>query len=109
MTIIQNNTSNITTSRLHSLHLHRRTGARERYEPPGWNAWFGADRQGRDLFSLMLFGARPSLALGLIVTIIASIVGTSGPSELYRRTALPMKSMFSLYVPGATRAAVGRV
>lgn len=53
-----------------------RTGERTRYEAPGSNAWFGADRQGRDLFSLMLHGARPSLVLGLVVTVIASIIGT---------------------------------
>lgn len=52
-----------------------RTRERTRYESPGTNAWFGADGQGRDLFSLVLHGARPSLLLGLIVTAIAASVG----------------------------------
>ena len=38
-----------------------RTRARGRFEGPGVNAWFGADRQGRDLFALMVHGGRPSL------------------------------------------------
>lgn len=52
-----------------------RTRERARYESPGANAWFGADGQGRDLFSLVLHGARPSLLLGLVVTAIAASVG----------------------------------
>ena len=52
-----------------------RTRERERFEGPGWNAWFGADRSGRDLFSLMLHGGRPSLLLALVVTVFSATIG----------------------------------
>ncbi|MEM9465219.1 MAG: dipeptide/oligopeptide/nickel ABC transporter permease/ATP-binding protein [Actinomycetota bacterium] len=52
-----------------------RTRERERFESPGWNAFFGADRSGRDLFSLMLHGGRPSLLLALVVTLVSATIG----------------------------------
>ena len=33
--------------------------------PPGAEHWFGTDRQGRDIFSRLLYGARSSLVIGL--------------------------------------------
>ncbi|WP_371481801.1 ABC transporter permease [Kitasatospora sp. NBC_00315] len=39
--------------------------------PPGAEHWFGTDQLGRDLFSRVLYGARPSLLLGLGATVLA--------------------------------------
>ncbi len=52
-----------------------RTGEVARFETPGWNAFFGADGQGRDLFANVVHGARPALLLGVIVTVLAATVG----------------------------------
>jgi len=47
----------------------------ESFERPGWNAWFGADSSGRDLFANIVHGARPALILGIIVTVVAAFLG----------------------------------
>ena len=52
------------------------TGEVERFESPGANAWFGGDAQGKDVFSMVVYGARPALLLAISVTIIAATLGT---------------------------------
>jgi peptide/nickel transport system permease protein len=47
------------------------------FEGPGWNVWFGADGQGKDLFANVVHGARPALVLGLTVTLLAASIGTA--------------------------------
>jgi len=47
------------------------------FEGPGWNAFFGADSNGRDLFSNVIFGARPALILGIVVTFLSATLGTA--------------------------------
>lgn len=47
----------------------------ESFESPGWNAWFGADSSGRDLFANVVYGARPALILGIVVTVVAAVLG----------------------------------
>lgn len=54
-----------------------RTREVERFEGPGRNAWFGGDGQGRDMFSRVVWGARPALVLGLTVTVFAGIMGSA--------------------------------
>ena len=47
------------------------------FESPGSNAWFGADSNGRDLFSNVVHGVRPALILGITVTVIAAVIGSA--------------------------------
>jgi peptide/nickel transport system permease protein len=43
---------------------------------PSATHWFGTDRYGRDILSRTIYGARPSLALGVLAPLLAGIVGT---------------------------------
>ncbi len=44
-------------------------------QPPGAGHWFGTDVFGRDVFSRVIFGARISLQIGIISTVISLIIG----------------------------------
>jgi peptide/nickel transport system permease protein len=44
--------------------------------PPGERFWFGTDTNGRDQFSRLLYGARTSLAIGILANGLAVAVGT---------------------------------
>lgn len=46
-------------------------------EPPGAQFWFGADGQGRDIYSRVLHGARISLTVGIVSQLINSVIGVS--------------------------------
>jgi len=47
-----------------------------RYAVPSANHWFGTDALGRDVFSRVVYGARVSLQVGIIVVTISAIIGT---------------------------------
>src|ERR1041384_2946624 len=47
-----------------------------RYMPPSAAHWFGTDSTGRDIFSRVVFGARISLEVGIIVVMVSAFVGT---------------------------------
>jgi peptide/nickel transport system permease protein len=47
-----------------------------RYLPPSAAHWFGTDSTGRDIFSRIVFGARISLQVGLIVVTVSAVIGT---------------------------------
>jgi len=53
-----------------------RTREVEKFESPGWNAFFGGDSQGRDVFARVVWGARPALVLGVSATVIAAWLGS---------------------------------
>jgi peptide/nickel transport system permease protein len=44
---------------------------------PSLDHWFGTDELGRDVFTRVLFGARISLAIGLLSAVIAGAVGVA--------------------------------
>src|SRR2546426_7567694 len=48
----------------------------ERLDPPSAQFPLGLDQLGRDIFSRLLFGARLSLMVGLVVVVIAGVLGT---------------------------------
>lgn len=48
----------------------------ERLQAPSALHWFGTDEMGRDLLSRVIFGARVSLVIGLVVIVLAGGLGT---------------------------------
>ncbi|MBL8837117.1 MAG: ABC transporter permease [Alphaproteobacteria bacterium] len=48
-----------------------------RYEPPSLAHWLGTDEVGRDVLLRMLYGARVSIAVGLVAALLAAIIGTA--------------------------------
>ncbi len=46
-------------------------------QAPGADHWFGTDRIGRDVFSRLIYGAQPSLEIGLGSVALAIIVGAT--------------------------------
>jgi peptide/nickel transport system permease protein len=47
-----------------------------RYKGPSAEHWLGTDATGRDVFSRVVFGARISLQVGLVVVAVSAVVGT---------------------------------
>jgi peptide/nickel transport system permease protein len=48
-----------------------------RYKGPSAEHWLGTDATGRDVFSRVVFGARISLRVGLVVVAVSAVVGTA--------------------------------
>lgn len=47
----------------------------ERLRAPGTGHWFGTDMYGRDSYSRVIYGSRISLFVGLVVAVLASVIG----------------------------------
>ena len=47
----------------------------ESLQPPSATYWFGTDQQGCDVYSLSVFGARPSVAVGVIAAVVTTLIG----------------------------------
>ncbi|MDP4014594.1 MAG: ABC transporter permease [Candidatus Nanopelagicales bacterium] len=45
--------------------------------PPSGEHWFGTDQQGCDVYALSVYGARPSVAVGVIATIATTVLGAT--------------------------------
>ncbi|HYN85246.1 MAG TPA: ABC transporter permease [Pyrinomonadaceae bacterium] len=52
------------------------TNLSARYLSPSAQHWFGTDATGRDIFSRVIYGARISLRVGLVVVAVSAVVGT---------------------------------
>lgn len=48
-----------------------------RLQPPSAEHWFGTDQLGRDVFSRVLWGGRLSLPAGILVILVAGVIGTA--------------------------------
>ena len=46
-------------------------------QPPSGDHWMGTDQLGRDVFSRVIHGARPSLVMGVVPMLISSLIGTT--------------------------------
>jgi oligopeptide transport system permease protein len=44
-------------------------------EPPSGEAWFGYDLQGRDVFARTVYGARTSIIVGVLATLLTVVLG----------------------------------
>jgi ABC-type dipeptide/oligopeptide/nickel transport system permease subunit len=48
---------------------------RDTFAPPSADAWFGRDELGRDAFARAVYGARISLAVGIVSALISTMIG----------------------------------
>lgn len=46
-----------------------------KFAMPSAEHWFGTDSNGRDIFSRLVYGARISLTVGIVVTVVSALVG----------------------------------
>lgn len=45
------------------------------YQPPSADFWLGTDYGGRDVFGQLIIGARNSITIGVVVTLLAGLIG----------------------------------
>ncbi|AVX06089.1 dipeptide transport system permease protein DppC (plasmid) [Maritalea myrionectae] len=53
------------------------TGNLVRLAPPSWDHWLGTTLLGRDVWSQMLWGARPALTIGLLTALGTVVIGVN--------------------------------
>ncbi len=88
-----------------------------RLQPPSSTHWFGTDELGRDIFSRVLYGARISMPLGMVVVALSSLIGMiiggisgyvgGGVDEIIMRVADVFLAFPSLVLAMAITAALG--
>ena len=81
-----------------------------RFKPPSWQFPFGTDMFGRDIFTRVLYGARISLFIGLMVALLAAVGGALvGMISAYFKTldSLLMRIMDALLAFPAILLAIG--
>ncbi len=59
------------------LTINTQTASAERLKGPSWEHPFGTDDLGRDLFGRVIYGARVSLTVGVLATLISVLVGVA--------------------------------
>ncbi|AJY74403.1 ABC transporter permease [Paenibacillus beijingensis] len=59
-----------------SAHDPNKINVIERFQGPSGNHWFGTDEVGRDIFTRILYGARLSLGIGIVIVVCAGLIGT---------------------------------
>ncbi|MGN0308093.1 MAG: ABC transporter permease [Lachnospiraceae bacterium] len=74
-------------------------------QPPGKEFYFGTDSMGRDIFSMIWYGGRTSLLIGILSTVIATFIAVvygafSGLSPRWLDTLLMRFTEIALSIPG---------
>ena len=79
-----------------SPHDPYRVALDEQFLPPSWTFWLGTDNFGRDVLTRILYGARISLLVGTIPSLISLVIGAA-------------MGILSGYIGGKTDAIIMRV
>ncbi len=84
-----------------------RTDAAQTFVPPSPQHWLGTDSLGRDVFSRIVHGARISLAVGIVCSLVGGVAGgavglvsgySGGPAALIIHPVLDIMQAFPLLV-----------
>ncbi len=84
-----------------------RIDAAQTFLPPSSQHWFGTDSFGRDIYSRIVYGARISLAVGIVCSLIGGVAGgaigllsgyAGGPATLILLAVLDIMQAFPLLV-----------
>ena len=79
-----------------SPHDPYRVALDEQFLPPSWRFWLGTDNFGRDVLTRILYGARISLLVGTVPSLISLVIGAA-------------MGILSGYIGGKTDAVIMRV
>lgn len=79
-----------------SPHDPYRVALNEQFLPPSWTFWLGTDNFGRDVLTRILYGARISLLVGTVPSLISLVIGAA-------------MGIVSGYIGGKTDAVIMRV
>lgn len=73
---------------------------RARMQAPSWQHWMGTDHFGRDILSRVLYGARISLQIGLVVALVTGVAGVliGATSGYFRRFDGPIMRLMDAFM-----------
>lgn len=73
---------------------------RARMQAPSWQHWMGTDHFGRDILSRVLYGARISLQIGLVVALVTGVAGVliGATSGYFRRLDGPIMRLMDAFM-----------